>query len=258
MIPSFESELLNSYSHKLKHAFFTRNGGISRGNYDSLNLGFNTKDSTLNIKYNREIIAKYFDIDYRHLITLNQIHSNKVITISEHNYAQSFTGDALVTNMQKIAIGILTADCTPILIADTQSDIIAAIHAGWRGSYRGIIQNTIKSMQMLGANNYNMTAIIGPTISQKNYEVDTDFKSNFVKLNPNYNKFFIEQEKPKKFLFNLSAINLYQLEQLGIKACDLNLCTYEKTDQFFSYRRSLHENKIDCGRQISSIMLQTS
>ena len=160
MIPSFESELLNSYSHKLKHAFFTRNGGISRGNYDSLNLGFNTNDSTLNIKYNREIIAKYFDIDYRHLITLNQIHSNKVITISEHNYAQSFTGDALVTNMQKIAIGILTADCTPILIADTQSDIIAAIHAGWRGSYRGIIQNTILRNNY-GLSNFGVDVVTG-------------------------------------------------------------------------------------------------
>ncbi len=257
MIDVYESELLNLYSHKVKHAFFTRNGGISKDNYKSLNLGFNTNDSELNVQYNRKIIAKYFNIDYPNLVILNQTHSNKVITISKNNYAQSLTGDALVTNEPNLALGVLTADCTPILIADIHNNIIAAIHAGWRSSYSGIIQNTINSMKILGANNYNMIAIIGPTIGQKNYEVDADFKNNFVKINQHYNNFFTKQDKQDKFLFNLSALNLYQLEQLEVKASNLNLCTYEKSSEFFSYRRSImHENKTDCGRQISAIMLQ--
>lgn len=251
MIPVYKSDLL---PNNIKHGFFTRNGGISENEYQSFNLGNHTLDSLDNIQTNKNILAKYLNIDVEKIITIKQIHSNQPIIINEQNYHQSFTGDALITKTENLAIGVLTADCTPILVADLQQNIIAAIHSGWRSAYSGIIQNTIEKMLKLGASKQNLLAIIGPSICQKNYEVDKEFKNKFITKNKVYDKFFITKAN-NKFLFDLPTFNAFQFELLQIKFHNLNLCTYEKERDFFSFRRSSQKQELNCGRQISVIML---
>lgn len=244
MIKAYDSLLLAKY----KHGFFTRMGGYSEGNYASLNLGHNTNDHIGHIKNNKKLIANYFNIKSHRLITMTQPHGNEAILINEDNYDKAHIGDAMVTQTENIAIAVLTADCTPILIADTKANIIAAIHAGWRSTHSGIIQNTVNLMQKLGSKTKDMMATIGPTISQKHYEVTKDF----AKLFPI--EFFLPQDN-HKYLFNLGAFNLAQLKQLNIMCDNLNLCTYANPNEFFSHRRTTHAKEQDCGRQISAIML---
>lgn len=224
MIPYYTSHLLPKH---LKHKFFTKH-------IDS---------------FNKKLIAQEFCISEERLITIKQTHSNTPIIINDKNYKKKFEGDGIITKIPNLALGIFTADCTPILIADSKKNIIAAIHSGWRNAHSGIIQNTIKVMEELGAMCENMIALIGPSISQKNYEVDAEFKSNFNAVPSLFTS------KGNKFLFDLPGFNAYQLQKLGIKCHNLNLCTYERASEFFSFRRSTHKNQQHIGRQLSAIMI---
>ena len=167
---------------KLNHCYFNRTGGKSKGIYKSLNCGKGSKDNQKNIEKNLKIVCKKLRIDRKNLILLNQIHSSKFHFIEKPRYMKKkLIGDALITDKKKIALGVLTADCVPILIYDKKEKIISAIHAGWKGAYNGIIKNVVKFLLKNGCESKNLIAAIGPCISQRSYEVKNDFRSRFLK-----------------------------------------------------------------------------
>ena len=240
----------------VKHGFFNRLGGKSKGIYKSLNCGPGSSDTKKNISNNLKIVTKKIKTISKKIILLNQIHSNKFYYIDKkYKFKNSqFKGDALITDKQNIIIGILTADCAPVLIYDFKKKMVAAIHAGWKGSYKNILKNVVKFMLKKGCLSENMTAVIGPCISVKNYEVKQDFIKRFIKKDKKVNIFF-KKIKNKNY-FNLSKYIDYQLKNLNIKNIDIiNKDTFDIKNNFFSARRSISRNDNDYGRNISIIMI---
>lgn len=240
----------------IDHAFFTRKNGISSGIYKSLNCGYGSDDSEENIKNNIKIVLDKIKCE-NHLCNLYQIHSNKVLHLTKAwKYPNLPKADAIVTDKKNIAIGILTADCVPVLFCDTNAKIIAAAHAGWKGTANGIIQNTIIKMIKLGAERNNIVASIGPAIQQKSYEVDSNFKDNFQKSVFDSEKYFINSSNENLYLFDLPTCveNILLNCKIG-NVSNLKIDTYSNKEDFFSYRRAVHYNEIDYGRQISVITL---
>ena len=242
--------------NEIKHGFFNRKGGVSDGIYKSLNCGPGSNDKKKNIKKNLKIVKNILSKNSKNIFLLHQIHSNKFIYIDE-NYKvkkKKFKADAIVTNQKKLPIGILTADCVPILIYDNNSKIIAAIHAGWKGAFKGIINKVIKFMIKKGSKSKNIHAAIGPSISEKNYEVKKDFFIKFMKKNKKNRIFF--KQKNDKIYFNLSKYIKFQLKSNKISIIDhINIDTFDKKNNFFSARRSLRLKHDDYGRNISIIMI---
>jgi len=192
----------------------------------------------------------------KHTLLLSQIHSAKVevVTRKEQIWGEQNLpkADAIVTNLAEISMGIVTADCAPVLLLDREKNIIAALHAGWRGAKLGIIANVLKEMKKLGAG--NITAIIGPMIQQRSYEVSQDFLDEFLKEDPKNKIFFKDKKIPEKYLFDLNAYVEAKLKQsLVSKIINEKIDTYENEDKYFSYRRTTHKNEPDCGRNISVI-----
>jgi YfiH family protein len=239
----------------IKHGFFNRRGGISQGIYQSLNCGLSSHDKKRNVINNLKIVCKKIGITYKKLVLLNQTHSNKFYFIKKnHNFNKKIKADSLITNVKNIAIGVLTADCVPILIYDKDKDIISAIHAGWKGAYKGIINNTIKFFIKSGSNVKNLIAIIGPCISEKNYEVKNNFKDKFIKKNIINKKFF--KIRKNKTYFCLNKYVYSQLRSLGVKNLEvINKDTFDIKNNFFSARRALKNKENDYGRNISIIMI---
>tara|TARA_Y100000591_G_scaffold151500_1_gene130299 strand:+ start:1757 stop:2515 length:759 start_codon:yes stop_codon:yes gene_type:complete len=240
---------------QIKHCFFNRLGGKSKGIYKSLNCGRGSLDNKKHINKNIAIACKKISRSYKKLILLNQIHSNKFFLIQNFKFSKKkLIGDALITDQKKIIIGILTADCAPVLIFDNKLKIISAIHAGWKGAYKGIIQKVIKEFKKRGSESKNLIAAVGPCISQKNYEIQNDFKKKFLKQSKK-NKFFFKKIKNKTY-FSLNKYIVSQLKEFGVKKIDIiDQDTYNQKNNFFSARRSLHKNQDDYGRNISLIMI---
>jgi YfiH family protein len=230
-----------------KHGFFTRQGGVSEGVYASLNVGFNSGDERDRVIKNREIARE--KIGAEKLVTISQIHSNIAVFVEGEG---SFEGDALVTNKPNIAIGILTADCTPILFEDAKNGIVAAAHAGWKGARFGIIENTLKLMKEKGA--VDICAAIGPCIAQNSYEIDKNFYENFLSENSENKKYFYESSKLGHFMFNLPHYIEDKLTKSGINNI-VNLAedTLSQPQKFFSHRRGTLSGNPEKGRQISVI-----
>ena len=240
----------------IEHAFFNRLGGKSTGIYKSLNCGPNSSDKKNNILKNLKIIKKKIKSKSKKIILLNQIHSNKFYYINDKIKPSNnkFQGDALITSRKKIPIGVLTADCVPILMLDHKKKMIAAIHAGWKGAYKGIIHKVVKFMIKKGCSPKDITAAIGPCISFKNYEVKQDFIKKFIKKDRN-NRIFFKKIRNKNF-FNLNKYIYSQLKSLDIKKIDvINKDTFDFKNNFFSARRSISFNENDYGRNISIIMI---
>ncbi|EJF89186.1 peptidoglycan editing factor PgeF [Bartonella tamiae] len=254
--PIFASQLLNLQRFGVHHGFFTRQGGVSDGIFNSLNVGLGSNDNRDNILKNRERITNFFHLKPQNLVTPYQIHSNKVHIIDSSNIAKQLEGDGLITLEKGIAIGILTADCGPILFADPNKKIIACAHAGWRGALNGIIENTIQNMEKLGSKRANIIAILGPCIGPKNYEINEEFRQNFLEERTTNTKFFVGTSSPTHYLFNLWAFILERLKEAGVQAECVEMCTYEDETRFYSYRRKTHRNESDYGRQMSVIMLE--
>lgn len=251
-----KSELLSKYNF-IEHGFFTRNGGVSKGLYNSLNLGSGSKDSPENIKENRNIICKKMGVTVDNLVTLYQTHSNKCVYITNNNKHLKYEADAMVTKEKNIALGILTADCVPILLYETNNEIIAAVHAGWKGAISGIIENTILKMEKLGGNRDSIIASIGPCIGVDSYEVDLKFKEKFISTAENNEIFFRDSKKEGKAFFDIGAFAMERLKNLSIKRIDnIKNDTCAEPEKFFSYRRSCINNEPDYGRQISTICLK--
>jgi polyphenol oxidase len=239
----------------LKHGFFNSVGGQSKNIYNSLNCGPGSKDKKSNIKKNLQIIKKNISKKAKNIFLLHQFHSNKFIYIDKrYNDKKKPKADAIITDQINLPIAVLTADCAPILIYDCKMKMIAAIHAGWKGAFKGIINKVIKFMIKKGCKVKDMTAVIGPSISVKNYEVKEDFKKKFIKKDKKNLKYF--KINKQKLYFDLTKYIHSSLHDNKIKNIDtIKIDTFDIKNKFFSARRALKLNYNDYGRNISIIML---
>ena len=248
-----KSKLLNKY-HNISHGFFNKLGGYSNGIYKSLNCGVGSNDKKNNINKNLKKVCKKISCSRNKLVLLNQIHSNKVFSINKIPQKKP-VGDGLITSKNKFALGILTADCAPILIFDPKKKIIAALHSGWKGAYKKIVNNTINNLKKKGCNVNDLIVVIGPSISKHRYEVKNDFLKKFIDQNKK-NKIFFNFSK-KKIFFSLNEYIKNQFKDIGVKNIEIiNKDTYLKKNNFFSHRRSLKNKYNDYGRNISVIMIK--
>ena len=240
----------------IRHSFFNRLGGKSTGIFKSLNCGLGSSDNKKDILRNLTIVRKKIYPQSKKIILLNQIHSNKFHFIDKTSklVKNKFEGDALITNKINLPIAVLTADCAPILIHDEKKKMIAAIHAGWKGAHKGIVSKVVNFMIKKGCSSRNITAVIGPCISVKNYEIKEDFIKKFIKKDKK-NQTFFKKNKNKNY-FNLNKYIYSQLKALNIKKIDIiNKDTFNPKNNFFSARRSIDCNESDYGRNISIIMI---
>ena len=248
------------YSKKLikfkniTHGFFNREGGVSKGIYKSLNCGLGSEDRIKDVKKNIEKVCKKIGCNKNYLILLNQIHSNIVYKVTKIPN-RKLKGDSLITSEKGVALGILTADCAPVLIYDPTNDLISAIHAGWKGAYKQIISRTLKKFKLNGSNLNDLIAVIGPCISKNNYEVRKDFLKKFIAKGKSNKKFF--NYKNNKIFFSLNGYIKHNLLNLGVKNIEIiKKDTYKKSNNFFSARRSIKNKEHDYGRNISVIMIK--
>ena len=240
---------------KISHGFFFLYGGKSFGIYKSLNCGPGSEDKKEKVEKNLKIAKNIIGKTTKNIFLLHQIHSNKFIYVDEkYKNKKKPKADAIITNQKYLPIAVLTADCTPILIYDDKKEIIAAIHAGWKGAYKDIVNKVIKFMIKKGCELNNMTAAVGPSISLKNYEVKEDFKKKFIKKDKKNLMFF--KINKKKLYFDLTSYIYSSLKKNGIKYIDvLKIDTFDIKHKFFSARRALKLKHNDYGRNISIIML---
>ena len=248
-----KSKILGKYKN-ISHGFFNKLGGYSNGIYKSLNCGTGSKDNKININKNLKKVCQKIKCSRKNLILLNQIHSNKVFSINKTPKKKTL-GDALITSKNKLALGILTADCAPVFIVDPKKKIISATHAGWKGAYKKIIYKTIYKLKKKGSDIKDLCAVIGPCISKQNYEVKKDFLKKFTIQNKKNRRFFTIYKK--KIFFSLNEYIFYQLKDIGVKNIEIiKKDTYFYKNNFFSSRRSLKNNFNDYGRNISVIMIK--
>ena len=240
----------------ISHGFFNKEGGKSKGIYQSLNCGPGSNDKKKHIKQNLEIVKNKISKKSKKIFLLHQMHSNKFIFVNKYFRVNEkrLKADAVITDQKKLPIGILTADCAPILIYDNISKIAAAIHAGWKGAYKDIISKVIKFMLKKGCKPKNMHAVIGPCITKKNYNVREDFLRKFLKKTKKNIIFF--KTRKKTTYFDLPKYIKSQLKSNKISNIEhINIDTFEAKNKFFSARRSLRLNHADYGRNISIIMI---
>ena len=238
----------------LSHGFFTRKGGASSGIFQGLNCGPGSSDLTDAVAINRARVAAALDVPPDYLQTVHQIHSADVVTLTAPLEIRP-RADAMVTATPGIALGILTADCQPVLFADMTTSVIGAAHAGWRGVKDGVLEATLDAMEALGATRANINAVIGPCISQAAYEVGPEFVESFLDDDPDHARFFAGG-KGDRALFDLPAFGLARLRAAGVGHAEWTRhCTYSDPERFFSYRRTTHLSEADYGRLISVIRL---
>jgi hypothetical protein len=241
----------------IRHAFFTRAGGVSNGVYASLNAGVGSNDELRNVAENRARMAAALGVPAERLLTCYQIHSpNAVVAVEPWGSDGRPRADAIVTKAVGLAVGVSTADCGPVLIADAQARVIGAAHAGWRGALAGVTDEAIAAMERLGAARQRMVAVLGPMIRQPNYETGTDVWDRFVAADSANARFFRPSTRERHFMFDLAGYVVARLAAAGIGTIeDIGACTYADADRFFSYRRMTHRGEADYGRHINAIVL---
>lgn len=235
-----------------RHGFFTRRGGASSGVFQGLNCGTGSSDQAEIVRINRARVAAAMEVLPENLASVHQVHSADVVTLTEPMDGPKPKADAMVTNVPGVALGILTADCQPVLFSDAEAGVVGAAHAGWRGALSGVLENTVEAMCALGASRDGIAAVIGPSISQRAYEVGPEFFEDFVAEDPDHARFFANGEGDR-YLFDLPAFGLSKLRAAGVQAEWTRHCTYSDSDRFYSYRRTTHEKAADYGRLISVI-----
>lgn len=240
----------------INHAFFTRQGGVSKGIYEGLNVGLGSDDNQEAVITNRALAATHLNVSANYLATPYQIHSAKAVIVNDPMTGEKPKADAVVTNKKGIMVGVLTADCGPVLFADEKAGIVAAAHAGWKGATSGILENTIKTMCSLGATPKNIIAILGPTISQEIYEVGPEFAENLISLDKGNDAYLINSKQKAHFMFDLPQYIVDRLGKQDVQANWSGHCTYSNEDALFSYRRTTHRKEPDYGRQLSAICLK--
>ena len=238
---------------EIKHCFFSKKGGYSSGVYKSLNCGQGSRDKKSNVEKNLLIVAKKMRIKKSKLILMHQTHSNKVIQIKKDALTRKVRCDAVITDNKNLALGVVTADCVPILIYDKKNKIVGCIHAGWKGAFSGIIKNTILKIKK-NRKQVQIYASVGPCIGKKNYEVGLDFYKKFISKSKRNNSYFTFKNKNKKF-FNLRKYVYDKLKIHNVKIDHVNRDTFKESNNFFSYRRSSLLKESDYGRCISVIRL---
>jgi len=239
----------------LKHGFFTRLDGLSKKQFRSLNCSSSNDDDKKNVVENRLIAIKNLNLNKKKLILITQTHSSKVIRITKNNLDNNLKADGVITSLNNVVLGILTADCAPVIIYDDKNKFVCNLHSGWKGSLNNISQTAIKLFDKYQIKRKNLTAIVGPCLGVKNYEVDKNFQRMFIKKNIKYTKFFRYKNKKKSY-FNLRALINYQLTELGLKKIyNINRDTYSSEKLFFSHRRSTHKGEKTTGRLINLISL---
>ncbi len=239
----------------IRHGFFTRKGGASSGIFAGLNCGPGSSDQAECVAINRARAAAAFDVPPAALLTLHQIHSDAVVEVTGPLEGPRPRADALVTATPGVTLGILTADCQPVLLADAQAGVIGAAHAGWKGALGGILDAVIAAMERLGADRARISAVIGPTISQRAYEVGPDFMDSFLADDPSNSRHFSGGEGDR-VQFDLPGFGLERLRRAGVGHAEwTGHCTYSDPLRFYSYRRSVHEAEADYGRLLSAIRL---
>jgi YfiH family protein len=244
---------------RIRHAFFTRDGGVSNGIYASLNGGVGSNDEPGNVAENRARMAASLGVASEHLVTAYQIHSPDVAII-DGPWAprQRPRADALVTKRPGLAIAVTTADCGPVLLADERAGVVAAAHAGWRGAVAGVIEATIAAMEDCGADRRRIVVALGPMIRQSSYEVGPEFVAAFQARDGTNDRFFAPASRAGHALFDLAGYIGARLAAAGIRHIqDLGHCTYSDPARFFSYRRSAHRRESDYGRHINAIALSS-
>jgi YfiH family protein len=248
----------------IAHGFFGRTGGVSEGIFSSLNCGPGAADQRPNVLENRRRVAQALGSNSE-LVTLGQVHGTRAITVMKPwpigKNAQDDPkliplGDAMATNVPGIALGILAADCAPVLFADSEAQVVGAAHAGWRGALDGVIESAIEAMESLGAKRDRMTAAIGPCIGKAAYEVGSEFHARFLQSDPTTEQFFDSGNRAGHFQFDLAALVASRLDAALIHDIwRASVCTYSDESAFFSYRRATHRGESDYGRQVSAILL---
>ena len=242
---------------KIKHGFFTREGGVSNGLYNSLNCGFGSGDSFDNVNTNRNLTLLQLGVPKKILLTCNQVHSAKAVTVSmPWSSEDAPKADGMVTNVPGIVLGILTADCAPVLFADSTAGIIGAAHAGWQGALNGILEATAAKMIGLGSSYENISVVIGPCIGEDSYEIGPEFQKNFINSSMKNNIFFKPSQKKGHHMFDLVSYIENRLFKMGIHGIfRTDYDTFRDKDLFFSYRRSVKHREPDYGRELSAITL---
>jgi YfiH family protein len=240
----------------LRHAFFTREGGVSDGVYESLNAGIGSHDDPARVTENRRRMAQQMGVAAEHFLSMHQTHSSDVVVASGPWPGGSRPrADAIVTRTQGLAIGASAADCGPVLFADPNARVIGAAHAGWKGALTGIVESTVAAMEKLGADRNGIVAAIGPLIRQPSYEVGGEFVERFIEADADDGVFFIPSAREGHAMFDLPGYIRMRLENAGVLMIDdLGVDTYSD-DRFFSYRRSVHRQEPDYGRHVHAIAL---
>ncbi len=240
----------------IRHGFFTRAGGVSTGLYASLNCGIGSEDTREHVMENRARVTAALGVGADRLATPYQVHGTEAVIVeTAWKPGEGPKADAIVTNRPGVALGVGTADCGPILMADAEAGVIGAAHAGWRGAIDGVVEAAIAAMVMLGARRERMVAVLGPSISQANYEVGPELVARFTHDNAENTRYFVPSERPRHALFDLPAYTVGRLKAAGVTAIDMGLCTYAEPERFYSYRRATHRGEPDYGRLMSAIVL---
>ncbi len=241
----------------IRHAFFTRSGGVSQGIYASLNGGLGSRDAPANVAQNRARMAAALEVRPERLLTAYQTHSADVVTVDAPWPPETRPhADAIVTRARGLAIGATTADCGPVLFADAQAGVVAAAHAGWRGAFNGVLEATIAAMELLGAERSRLVVGLGPMIRQPNYEVGAEFVARFEAADAGNGRFFQASARAGHALFDLPGYIAARLRGCGIVHIeDVGRCTYAAPQDFFSYRASTHRGEPDYGRHVNAIAL---
>lgn len=250
-----ESEALNKPG--ISHGFFTRGGGHSTGIFASLNCGLGSGDDPDLVRMNRETVARGIGIVPSDLVTAHQVHSAEAIEVTAPwSVTERPKVDGLVSKTRGIGIGVLTADCGPVLFADAEAGVVGACHAGWKGALTGVTEATLEAMEKLGAVRTRTVAVLGPTISREAYEVGPEFPAPFLEQDPGHARYFTPSVKAGHHMFDLPRYLVDRLRREGVgNVSDLGLCTYSDEARFYSYRRATHRGEQDYGRLISVISL---
>ncbi|MGI6851966.1 peptidoglycan editing factor PgeF [Mesorhizobium sp. 1B3] len=241
----------------IRHGFFTRAGGVSDGIYRGLNTGIGSNDDPQKVRENRHRVAEWMGVAPDALLSVYQIHSPDVLIVREKFTGERPKADAMVTDRPGLAICASAADCGPVLFADREARVVGAAHAGWKGALTGVLENTVAAMESLGASRDRIVAVLGPSISQKNYEVGPEFVARFLEADAGNHMYFVPSGTADHALFDLNRYTVDRLKKAGVQAEALGRCTYAEEELFYSYRRTTHRNEADYGRQISAIVLET-
>ncbi len=239
----------------IRHAFFTRQGGVSQGIYAGLNAGLGSNDKRDRVVENRNRMADWLGCGHDRIASPYQVHSPDCVIAEIAWDDDRPKADGVVTDTPGLALGVVTADCGPVLFADPKARIIGACHAGWGGALKGVLEDTIEKMESLGAMRNEITAVLGPTISQANYEVGPDYPTSFLEKDPANERYFVPSKNEGRFMFDLPNYVVDRLTSAGVSANWTGHCTYADEANFFSYRRTTHAGEPDYGRQLSAIIL---